>query len=95
MRYCSNQTCEDKDVWINDNQDYCRGCGTELTPCIRCRCGRQEINPLAKFGSYSYPKFCSGCGVELTKTYLGECMSAQLKGMVGEISEKMTPNSPA
>ena len=33
-------------------------------------------------------KFCSSCGAAFTDTYLGRCMAAQLKEMVGAIAEK-------
>ena len=88
MRYCGNMACEEN-VWQTEKESYCRGCGTELTPCIRCRCWseargyRAEYNPRFPLG-----KFCQSCGTEWTPDYLAACMAAQLKGMVGEIAQK-------
>ena len=82
MRYCSNQACDQLLSSFESEGPFCRDCGTELTPLIRCLCSRWEFNPrLLK-------PFCSQCGATLDAKYLGRCMAAQLQGMVGEIAKK-------
>ena len=87
LQYCADVTCSN-DVWkANCTGRYCEGCGEEMTPCIRCLCGKTEYNPRTP---QWMPKFCSVCGQQFTDAYLGQCMAAQLKGMVREITTKQS-----
>lgn len=89
MKYCPKFTSTSHfSSWHMDSETYCPTCGTELTPEIRCLCGKMSFNPM----SVPSVKFCSACGVELTDAYLGRCMSTQLKGMVSEIAKKHGAN---
>ena len=85
MRYCPNSQCS-QPVWQSKYDGaYCGACGEELTPCIQCRCGKTEYNPRTPEWM---PTFCPHCRAEFTDAYLGQCMAAQLKGLVAEISQK-------
>ena len=87
MRYCPNTVC---DTYGSGTGAFCPECGTELVPFIQCLCGKESFNPKQFPSGHRtlLPKFCEGCGVALTDTYLGQCMAAHLKGLVGQIAEK-------
>ena len=83
MKYCGNTECR-QPVWSTTDSAFCQECGGELTPCIKCLCGKTEVNPRNP-NSIEHPNFCSSCGARFTEEYLGRCMNAQLGGMVQEI----------
>ena len=81
MKYCGTCTTWAGNIYSSDAR-FCDTHGVELTPTIHCLCGTMEYHPR------SGVKFCSSCGAAFTDTYLGRCMAAQLKEMVGAIAEK-------
>ena len=83
MKYCPTQECRQTRYFSND-EEWCSICREELTPCIQCLCGEEEINPRCKWEAKACPK----CGERFTDEYLGRCMSAQLKGMLAEITAR-------
>mgnify|MGYP001585284881 CR=1 FL=1 len=83
MRYCGNHDCRQA-RYFGEDEVYCSRCRQELTPCIQCLCLEEEFNPK----NPTEVKACPSCGERLTDTYLGQCMAAQLKQMVGTIAEK-------
>ena len=89
MRYCSNPMCASR-IWLAECAgSFCPECGQDMTPCIRCLCGKTYYNPRTP---EFMPKFCPHCGKAFTEAYLGQCMAAQLKGLVGQITEKASDN---
>ena len=82
-RYCATQNCP-QGRWFDHSESYCSTCRAELTPCILCLCGEGEYNP-----KDSMPA-CLGCGTRWTPDSLAVCMSAQLKGLVSQITEKFS-----
>lgn len=88
MKYCGSHACQST-MWYHDAEMFCRSCGKELTPEINCLCGYNSFNPKSNL-----PAFCSHCGAALTEAYLGQCMAAQLRGMVQEIAKKQAAFPP-
>ena len=82
-QYCGNQACN-QTRWFDHTERYCSGCREELTPAIVCLCGEDEYHPRLAYP----PKVCTNCGARWTEEYLGQCIKAQLDGMVKEITEK-------
>lgn len=79
MKYCAQDGCG----YLGMNlENFCEECGTELTPYIQCLCGQKSFHPT------THPLFCNWCGTSLTEEYLGRCISAYLKGMVKDITER-------
>ena len=79
MNYCGNKKCPRNVGFTETEGEFCDTCGTELTPYIKCQCGKKDFNPKL------IPLFCSQCGVELTVDYLGKCMSRQLCEMLEKL----------
>lgn len=85
MRYCGNRDCP-QTRYFSDDEEWCSVCRTSLTPCIRCLCGEEELNPR----NPHEVKACKYCGERFTPTYVGQCMKAQLGELVQQVSQKLS-----
>ena len=92
MKYCGNQECE-RWAWYCSDSKFCEVCGGELTPCVPCGCGQEQINPkeilMYRNEGVAF-RHCKFCGARHDEAYLGRRMAEVLRGMVQEISRGMS-----
>lgn len=79
MKYCPSEGCKKAWGYWDNEGDYCRVCGTELTPYIDCLCGKPNK---ATYNPNALPAFAACCGAKITEAFLGQCMAKQLKEML-------------